>query len=75
MTDLHDVLQRVAASNELMFYGILFLAFLTFLAIAITAVSFYAHHRTTTQVLAEMKRSTERSNYYLFKKLGPVDLP
>jgi len=71
MHQLIDVLQRIVAANELMTYGIILLGVLTFLGLLMT----YAHHRTTLQVLEEMRRSSERQNYYLFRKLGPVELP
>ena len=71
MDQVVEVLQRVAATNELMAYGIVLVGVLTFLGLVMT----YANHRATTQMFEEMRRSSERQNYYLFKKLGPVELP
>jgi hypothetical protein len=71
MEFLARLLQRLASAQELMFYGLLFVAILTFTGVLIAAVGFYR----TTRILKEMRASSDRMSYYLFRRFGPVELP
>jgi hypothetical protein len=71
MDQLPAILQRLVAINELTVYALIFLGLLTFLGLVVTVIGLYrtsVQHRETLQVL-------DRMGYYLFKKLGPAELP
>jgi len=78
MDQLPSILQRLASTNELMVYALLCLGVLTFLGLLMTTVGVYRanqHHREALEVLREILGASDRLGYYLFKKLGPIEIP
>ena len=78
MEQLPSILQRLAFTSELLVYALICLGVLTFLGLLITAVGVYRagqQHREALEVLKEIRSASDRLGYYLFKKLGPVELP
>jgi len=78
MNGLDEVLHRLAAANELTTYVVAFVGLLTFLGLVMTTIAIYLAYvdrRAIMRMLEEARLSAERQNYYLFNKLGPVDLP
>jgi hypothetical protein len=82
MDQLPAVLQRLAAINELMTYALIGLGVLTFVGVLSAVLGVYratVNHRQTVELINANHRETvelmNRLGYYLFKKLGPVELP
>jgi ABC-type enterochelin transport system permease subunit len=71
MEQLPGILQRLEATNELMAYAVAFVGVLTFLGIVITGLTLY---RSTVEH-RKIMRDIEGVGHYLFKKMGPVELP
>ena len=85
MDEIAASFQRLVAVNELLTYAVVGIWITVFLSLIITAIGFYharieqrrakEAHRRTMEIMQEMRRTADRSNYYLFRKLGPVELP
>jgi hypothetical protein len=78
MEQLPSILQRLASINELMVYALVGVAVLTFLSVVVTVVGIYrasVQHREAMEVMQEIRAASDRLGYYLFRKLGPVELP
>jgi len=78
MEQIPGILQRLAATNELLGYALILLGFLSFMGVVVTVVGLYraeARHREAVEVMKEIRGTSDRLGYYLFKKLGPVELP
>jgi hypothetical protein len=89
MEQLPGILQRLAATNELMVYAMIALGVLTFLGLVMSILGIYranVQHREALEVMKEIRAGADthhrealevmnRLGYYLFKKLGPVELP
>jgi len=75
---LPGILQRLASTNELMAYAVIALGFLSFLSVVVSVVGLYRadmRHREALEILKEIRGASDRLGYYLFRKLGPVELP
>lgn len=75
---LPGVLQRIASTHELMAYAVIALSFLSFLSVVIAVVGLYradARHREALEIMKEIRSASDRVGYFLFRKLGPVELP
>jgi hypothetical protein len=78
MDQLPAILQRLISTNELMAYAVMFVGFLTFLGLVISVLGLYrasVQHREAIEVLKEIRGASDRLGYYLFRKLGPIELP
>ncbi len=75
---LPDILERIATTNELLAYAVIALGVLTFLSVVVVVFGVYRaslEHREATEVMKEIRAASDRLGYYLFRKLGPVELP
>jgi hypothetical protein len=78
MEQLPGILQRIASTNELMAYAVIALGFLSFLGVVVSVAGLYradARHREALEIMKEIRSASDRLGYYLFRKLGPVELP
>ena len=70
---LNEALVEIARIQQVMNYGLIFIAFLDFLGLLMATWAFYITrdiHRRTDQLLEESKQVS----FYLFGKLGPLDM-
>lgn len=78
MEPLPAILQRLAVTSELLTYAVISLGFLSFLSLVIAVVGLYradVRHREALEIMKEIRGASDRLGYYLFRKLGPVELP
>ncbi len=82
MDQLPSILQRIASTNELMAYAVILLGVLTFLSLLVTVLGVYRATVQHREVMREIRSGSQaqleamnRLGYYLFRKLGPVELP
>ena len=78
MEQLPAILKMLAATNALLVYAVIALGVLTFVSLVVTVLGVYGtsvQHREALEVLKEIRTASDRLGYYLFKKLGPVELP
>lgn len=64
--------QAIANSQELATLALVFIAALTFLGAVVAAWGLY-QTRGTKEMVRKAKEDSERMNYYLFGKLGPLE--
>ena len=83
---MNEILVEIARSQQLTVWAVGFTAMLTFIGVVVSAVVLYVtrdvwreqHHsadilREVVQISREIHERSERTNYYLFSKLGPLD--
>ncbi len=78
MEQLPAILERLASTNELMAYAVICLGFRSFLSLIVTVFGLYradVRHGEALEVMKEIRGASDRLGYYLFKKLGPAELP
>ena len=64
-----ELLQAILTSQHLMAWALVFIASLTFLAIVMT----YWTYREIRENQKRMKEDSDRMNFYLYGKLGPLE--
>jgi hypothetical protein len=78
---MSEALIEISRAQQLMTWGLMFIVFITFLALVWSAyvallVRREGHEtrREISEILKEMREDSKRMQFYLFSKFGPADL-
>ncbi|MGH7859308.1 MAG: hypothetical protein ACREQY_18435 [Candidatus Binatia bacterium] len=74
---MEEALLEIGRSLNLMTWGLVFIAFLTFLGLAVSVFGAWLvgrEGRRSSEILREMREDSKRMQFYLFSKFGPADL-